>query len=161
MGDLPNCRQALTPQSAKDAIDMKNTSAVGLCALAATLLLGALAATAAAQGPAAKSAPAPAPAASKAKAKEAYPGEKKLGPRAKVTMETATATVLAARPGATIISKELETEAGGSGLRYSFDIKVGGKSYEVGVDAADGKILENATEAPAPAKGKAKAKAKG
>jgi len=41
---------------------------------------------------------------------------------------------------------ELEREHGGSGLRYSFDIKSGVKVYEVGVDAKTGKVLENAVE---------------
>lgn len=36
-------------------------------------------------------------------------------------------------------AKELEKEAGCSGLRYSFDIVAGGKTYEVGIDAAEGK----------------------
>ena len=38
---------------------------------------------------------------------------------------------------------ELERERGGSGLRYSFDIEVKGKVYEVGIDAVSGRVLEN------------------
>jgi uncharacterized membrane protein YkoI len=49
-----------------------------------------------------------------------------------------------------VTDKELEKEPGGSGLRYSFDIVAGGKTYEVGVDAADGKVLENAAEGKNP-----------
>jgi len=138
--------------------DMKNISAVGASVLAATLLLGAIAAGAAAQTPAAKTAPAPA-AKTKAKAKEAYPGEK-LASQAQISMDAAQASALALRPGGQIVSRELEKEAGGSGLRYTFDIKLGGKTYEVGIDARDGKVLENGAEGPEP-KAAPKAKAKG
>jgi uncharacterized membrane protein YkoI len=44
----------------------------------------------------------------------------------------------------------LEKEAGGSGLRYSFDIKKGASTYEVGIDAQTGAILENAPEGKKP-----------
>lgn len=71
----------------------------------------------------------------------AYSGEK-LAKDAKVTMEQAVAIAQKARPG-TITDRELEKEKGGSGLRYSFDIKVSGKTYEVGVDAMTGVVLEN------------------
>jgi len=46
--------------------------------------------------------------------------------------------------------EELEAEKGGSGLRYSFDIKQGKVVKEVGVDAKTGKVLENAKEGPNP-----------
>ena len=41
-------------------------------------------------------------------------------------------------------------EKGGTGLRYSFDIKRGAVTQEVGVDAQTGKVLENKKEAPHP-----------
>src|SRR3954470_4485212 len=63
----------------------------------------------------------------------AYPGAELAG-HAKVSMIHAIAIAQKARPG-TITDKELERERGGSGLRYSFDIKSGAKTYEVGVDA--------------------------
>lgn len=72
-----------------------------------------------------------------------------LAPKAKVTMIQARAIALKARPGQ-ITDAELEKERGGSGLRYSFDIKHGGKTFEVGVDAANGAILENKAEGPHP-----------
>jgi uncharacterized membrane protein YkoI len=72
-----------------------------------------------------------------------------LMPQAKVSLETATATALHARPG-TVTDSELEKEKGGSGLRYSFDITSGTKKYEVGVDAKTGKILENKAEGKNP-----------
>lgn len=56
---------------------------------------------------------------------------------------------LKAHPGK-IVDQELEKESGGSGLRYSFDIKHGAKTYEVGVDAKTGKVLENASEGKNP-----------
>jgi len=73
----------------------------------------------------------------------------KLARGARVTLVTARATALAARAGK-ITDQELERERGGSGLRYSFDIKDGAKVYEVGVDAKTGKVLENAIEGPTP-----------
>jgi hypothetical protein len=42
-----------------------------------------------------------------------------------------------------ITDEELENEKGRSGLRYSFDIKRGTVTQEVGVDAQTGKVLEN------------------
>jgi uncharacterized membrane protein YkoI len=78
----------------------------------------------------------------------AYVGAK-LAPNAKITMDQARAIALKARPGQ-ITDEELENEGGGSGLRYSFDIKSGGKTYEVGVDAQTGRVLENAGEGANP-----------
>ncbi|MBN9149691.1 PepSY domain-containing protein [Nitrobacter sp. 62-23] len=56
---------------------------------------------------------------------------------------------LKAHPGK-ITDEELGREAGGSGLRYSFDIRTGSRTQEVGIDAATGKVLENKTEGPHP-----------
>ena len=78
----------------------------------------------------------------------AYSGEE-LAKTAKVTLDEARAAALKARPG-TITDQELEKEKGGSGLRYSFDIKDGKTTYEVGVDAQTEKILENAAEGAHP-----------
>ena len=78
----------------------------------------------------------------------AYSGEK-LEKGAKVKIEQARTIALQAREG-TITDEELEHEKGGSGLRYSFDIKSGGNVYEVGVDAQTGKVLENKKEGPHP-----------
>jgi len=72
-----------------------------------------------------------------------------LAPMAHIKLAAARATALKARPGK-ITDQELEKEAGGSGLRYSFDIKSGGKTYEVGVDAKTGAVLENAAEGKNP-----------
>ena len=73
----------------------------------------------------------------------------KLMPLAKVTLAQARKTALAAHPGV-ITDQELEKEGGGTGLRYSFDIKANGKTFEVGVDGRTGKVLENKAEGPHP-----------
>lgn len=72
-----------------------------------------------------------------------------LSSQAKIDMAQAETIALKARPGR-ITDKELEKEGGGSGLRYSFDVKASGVTYEVGVDARTGKVLENAKEGPHP-----------
>lgn len=87
-------------------------------------------------------------AAAQAAAPAAYVGHE-LAAQAKIGLEQAQAIALKARPGA-ITDRELEKEAGGSGLRWSFDIKAGGKTFEVGVDAGTGKVLENKAEGPHP-----------
>jgi uncharacterized membrane protein YkoI len=79
---------------------------------------------------------------------QAYSGEK-LASEAKVGIAQARSTALKAHPGK-ITDEELEREAGGSGLRYSFDIRHGSVTHEVGIDAATGKVLENKTEGPHP-----------
>lgn len=68
--------------------------------------------------------------------------------QAHVTLSQARAIALKARPGQ-ITDQELEKEGGGSGLRYSFNVKSGGMTYEVGVDAKSGKVLENGRESAA------------
>ena len=78
----------------------------------------------------------------------AYTGEK-LAKDTKVSIAEARAIALKAHPGE-ITDEELEREAGGTGLRYSFDIKSGSSTYEVGVDARTGRVLENAKEGKNP-----------
>ena len=67
---------------------------------------------------------------------------------AKVTLDQARAIALKTLPGGAITDQELEKEKGGSGLRYSFDVKVGQAEHEVGVDAQTGAVLENSVEGP-------------
>jgi uncharacterized membrane protein YkoI len=74
----------------------------------------------------------------------AYKGEK-LAPQASITLEAARQIALRAYAGE-ITEEELERERGGSGLRYSFDIKNGSVTHEVGVDAKTGQVLENSVE---------------
>lgn len=62
-----------------------------------------------------------------------------------ISMTEARAIALKAFPGK-ITKQELEKEKGGSGLRYSFDIAANGITHEVGVDAMDGKVLENSVD---------------
>ena len=81
-------------------------------------------------------------------AAQAFTGEKLAG-QAKIGIEQARAIALKAHPG-TITDEELERERGGSGLRYSFDIKRGSVTQEVGVDAQTGNVLENKKEGPHP-----------
>ena len=75
--------------------------------------------------------------------------DKQLAGKAKITIEQARAIALKAHPGR-ITDEELEREGGGSGLRYSFDIKNGAVTHEVGVDARTGRVLENKPEGPNP-----------
>ncbi len=75
---------------------------------------------------------------------QAYTGQE-LARHAKIGIAQARAIALKAHPGA-ITDEELERERGGSGLRYSFDIKRRSVTQEVGVDARTGKVLENKKE---------------
>ena len=78
----------------------------------------------------------------------AYTGQELAG-EAKINLKQARAIALKAHPGK-ITDEELEQEKGGSGLRYSFDIQHDKVTYEVGVDAKTGSLLENAAEGPHP-----------
>jgi len=66
----------------------------------------------------------------------------KLVPLAKVSPAQARAIALRTVHG-TIVSQELEREPGGSGLRYTFDLKTASGTREVGVDAKTGAVIEN------------------
>lgn len=81
-------------------------------------------------------------------AAQAYTGEA-LAKHAKVSMTEARVIALKAHPGK-ITDEELEKEPGGSGLRYSFDIRAGKVTQEVGVDAQTGAVLENKAEGAHP-----------
>ena len=78
----------------------------------------------------------------------AYTGQNLAG-EAKISIEQAQAIALKAHPGK-ITDEELEREKGGSALRYSFDIRHGKVTQEVGIDAKTGALLENAPEGPNP-----------
>ena len=73
-----------------------------------------------------------------------FTGEKYIK-EAKISLDQARDTALKTYAGE-IVAQELEKERGGSGLRYSFDIKNGKVTHEVGVDAKTGKVLENSVE---------------
>jgi uncharacterized membrane protein YkoI len=79
---------------------------------------------------------------------QAYTGEE-LAKDAKINLVDARAIALKAHPGK-VTDEELEKEKGGSGLRYSFDIKNAKTTYEIGVDAQSGAVLENAAEGKNP-----------
>ncbi len=68
---------------------------------------------------------------------------------ARITLKQARATALKTVHG-TLVAEELEKESGGSGLRYSFDIRVGKAVHEVGIDARTGKVLEHSIEGDHP-----------
>ena len=82
-----------------------------------------------------------------AMAAQAFDGQQ-YAKDAKVTLDQARHIALKAVPGSSITDQELEHEKGGSGLRYSFDLKVAQGEREVGVDAATGKVLESSVEGP-------------
>lgn len=75
----------------------------------------------------------------------AYTGEH-LAKQATISIQQARDIALKAFPGK-ITDEELEKEKGGSGLRYSFDIKKDKTEQEVGIDAKTGAVLENVAEA--------------
>jgi hypothetical protein len=77
----------------------------------------------------------------------AYTGQA-LARKAKVSLHQAEMAAKKVLPGGRITDRELEREKGGSGLRYSFDVAVKGKTHEVGVDAMSGKVIENSIEGP-------------
>ncbi|MGA7972509.1 MAG: PepSY domain-containing protein [Pseudolabrys sp.] len=66
-----------------------------------------------------------------------------------ITMIKARAIALKTFPGK-IVKEELEHERGGSGLRYSFDMRRGSHWREVGVDAMTGHVLEDTREGANP-----------
>ncbi|MHB8453935.1 MAG: PepSY domain-containing protein [Acidiferrobacterales bacterium] len=78
----------------------------------------------------------------------AYTGEH-LAKDAKIGISQARTIAIKAFPGK-VVHEELEHEKGGSGLRYSFDIRRGKTTQEVGVDAKTGKVLENDAEGSNP-----------
>ncbi len=68
-----------------------------------------------------------------------------LSKEASFTLEQARAAAIHEQPGK-ILDQELERKKGASGLRYSFDIKVGKVTHEVGIDAKTGVVLQNSVE---------------
>ncbi len=75
-----------------------------------------------------------------------YPGAQ-YASHARVSLPQARAIATRAFHG-TIVSQELEYERGGSGLRYTFDVKTPRGVREIGVDARDGAVLENTQDGP-------------
>ncbi len=79
-----------------------------------------------------------------ASAASAFTGQE-YAKEAKISLKEARAIALKAFAG-NIVDQELEKEKGGTGLRYSFDIKSGTVTHEVGVDAKTGALLEDSIE---------------
>lgn len=76
---------------------------------------------------------------------QAYSGEN-LAKEAKISIQTARSIALKTYPGK-IVNEELEHEAGGSGLRYTFDMKKKGQeAHEVAIDAVTGKVLADGAD---------------
>lgn len=75
------------------------------------------------------------------KGSQTYKGER-FSSLLRIGVEEARAVALQAYPGV-ISAEELEKAAGGSGLRFSFDISRDRVTHEIGVDAITGKVLEN------------------
>ena len=121
---------------------MKFSPTAPLAVLVASMvLLGWAAAASTPSAPAAHPTPA-------ARQTGPYDGHE-LARQARVTISAARVIALRAHPGR-VTDQELEREQGGSGLRYSFDIVDHGRTYEVGVDARTGLVLENAAEGANP-----------
>ncbi len=74
----------------------------------------------------------------------AYKGEQ-YAKEATLTVDQARAAALKAYAG-TILEEELEHKLGGSGLRYSFDIRANHVTHEVAIDAKTGQVLRNDRE---------------
>ncbi|MEJ2061192.1 MAG: PepSY domain-containing protein [Gammaproteobacteria bacterium] len=72
----------------------------------------------------------------------AYAGDLQGLDKAKLGLEQAAHVARQTVPGK-VLKAELERERGGSGLRWSFDIRDAHNLREVGVDAVTGKVLEN------------------
>ena len=77
-------------------------------------------------------------------AETAYKGSE-YASEAKLTLDQAGNIAQKAYPG-TVTEVELEHKIGGSGLRYSFDIRAHHMTHEVAVDAKTGDILKNIRE---------------
>jgi uncharacterized membrane protein YkoI len=79
---------------------------------------------------------------------DAFTGEKYVI-HARIPIGKARSIALSSYPGK-VIGEKLERKAGGSGWRYSFDIKNGRVIQAVGVDAKTAKVLVNSPEGQHP-----------
>ncbi len=76
---------------------------------------------------------------------QAYKGSE-YTKEAKITLDEARSIALKAFPG-TVVEEELEHKKGGSGLRFSFDIRSASHvTHELGIDSQTGAVLENSKE---------------
>lgn len=73
-----------------------------------------------------------------------YKGEQ-YAKEATLTIEQARTAALKAYSG-NVLEEELEHKLGGSGLRYSFDIRANHITHEVAIDAKTGTVLRNDRE---------------
>ena len=76
---------------------------------------------------------------------QAYKGSE-FTKEAKISIKEARSIALKAFPG-TVVEEELEHKKGGSGLRFSFDIRSASHvTHELGIDSQTGAVLENSKE---------------
>jgi len=66
-----------------------------------------------------------------------------LSKDAQVTMDEASVIALKMHPRGVITNRALAHETGGTGLRYTFAVSAEAQSYEVGVDAGTGDVIED------------------
>jgi uncharacterized membrane protein YkoI len=69
-----------------------------------------------------------------------------LSKDAQITMEEASMIALKIHPRGVIINRVLAREPGGTGLRYTFSVVAQARSFEVGVDAGSGDVIEDQLE---------------
>ncbi len=74
----------------------------------------------------------------------AYDGSQ-YAKEATLTIDQARSAAQKVFPG-TIVEEGLEHKLGGSGLRYSFDIRANHITHEVAIDAKNGNVLKNTRE---------------
>ena len=75
---------------------------------------------------------------------QAYDGSR-YAHEARISLHQAEKIAKKAYPG-TIVEVALRHERGGSGLRYSFDVRGHHRTHEIAVDAKTGRILRNERE---------------
>lgn len=73
-----------------------------------------------------------------------------LSKDAQVTMDEASTIALKVHPMGVITVRHLERLTGGTGLRYTFDIRAQAMMFQVGVDANTGDVIEDRPEVPSP-----------
>lgn len=69
---------------------------------------------------------------------------------AQITMDEASAIALKQHPLGVITQRQLERITGGTGLRYSFNVKAEATNFQVAVDANTGDVIEDRLDVPNP-----------
>ena len=71
-----------------------------------------------------------------------------LSKDAQFTMDEASIIALKMHPRGVITERSLERVTGGTNLRYLFDVKAEATTFQVGVDANTGDVIEDLREVP-------------